>query len=147
MYALTGCDTVSHLWGIGKVTAIKVLTNGQQLHLLGNETDDLRDVFTEATKFVATCYRSKIKNSMSELCYQVSLTKLQEMVQQHLPTLKSLPPASESFEEHVKHAHFQTAIWKAAVDRDPARWDKITVWVEQTWNHKIIGANYCYSPC
>ena len=60
MHALTGCDTVSNLWSIGKATAFKVLANGQQLHLLGNETDDLMDVITEAREFVATCYGSKI---------------------------------------------------------------------------------------
>ena len=54
MHALTVCDTVFHLWDIGKSKAIKVLAKCQQLHLLGNETDDLRDVITEATDVVAT---------------------------------------------------------------------------------------------
>ena len=70
VHAFTWCDTVSHLWDIGKATAMKVLAKGWQLHLLGNETDDLSDVITEATE-VATYYGGKVKNSMSELHYQV----------------------------------------------------------------------------
>ena len=126
-HALTGCDIVSHLWGIGKATAMEVLPKGQKLLLLGNENYDLRDVITEASEFVATCYGNKIRNSMSEFHYQVCLTKTARKCATKTPKLKSLPPTSESFEEHISHT-----IWKVAVDLDPPRRDPIKIRVEQT---------------
>ena len=37
-HALTGCDTVSYIYGIGKVTALKVLKSGMSLTVLGQTT-------------------------------------------------------------------------------------------------------------
>ena len=37
-HALTGCDTVSYIYGIGKVSALKVLKSGMTLNLLGQTT-------------------------------------------------------------------------------------------------------------
>ena len=107
MHVLRECNTVSHLGGIGKA-------KGQQLHLFGNATYDLRDVITEARERVATCYGSNVKNSLFELNYHVWLTKTARKCATKTTKLKSLPPTSESCEEDVKHA-----IWKAAVDLDP----------------------------
>ena len=71
MHALTGCDTVSHLWNVGKNTALKVLTKGQGLQLLGTEGTNLTEVVREATEFIAACYGSKEKSSLSTVWYQV----------------------------------------------------------------------------
>ena len=35
MHALTGCDTTSFVYSIGKVTALKILRKGMPLKLLG----------------------------------------------------------------------------------------------------------------
>ena len=42
VYALTGCDTVSYLFGIGKATALNVLLGGQHLIELGQQGADKR---------------------------------------------------------------------------------------------------------
>ena len=34
------------------------------------------------------------------------------------PQLKSLPPTTEAFTEHVHRAHFQAAVWRAALEAD-----------------------------
>ena len=52
-HALTGCDTVSYIYGIGKVTALKVLTSGMTLNVLGQHDADMDDVVSEATSFIA----------------------------------------------------------------------------------------------
>ena len=41
------------------------------------------------------------------------------------PELKSLPPTKEAFEENVKRAHIQTAIWKSALQSDPPPFDPV----------------------
>ena len=48
-HALTGCDTVAHLWGIGEITPIKTLKAGQQLQKLA-------EVIAEAAGLIAACY-------------------------------------------------------------------------------------------
>ena len=43
-HVLSGCDTVAYLWGIGKVTVVKVLSSGKQLRKLGDLPLQLFDV-------------------------------------------------------------------------------------------------------
>ncbi len=61
LHAITGCDTVAQLTGIGKITAIKTLLAGQSLKLLGEELTK-KDIAEECTQFIAACYGSKKKN-------------------------------------------------------------------------------------
>ena len=53
VHALTGCDTASYLFGIGKATALKVLMGGKHLTLLGQLGADEADMITEATASIA----------------------------------------------------------------------------------------------
>ena len=41
---MTGCDTVNMMYGIGKATALKVLTKAQHLKLFGKEVEELNCV-------------------------------------------------------------------------------------------------------
>ena len=64
VHALTGCDTVSYLFGNGKATALKVLLGGQHLIELGQQGADEGKLISEATTFVAACYGSKVEGDM-----------------------------------------------------------------------------------
>ena len=44
MHALTGYDTVSYLWVVGKTTALNVFTKGQGMLLLSTESANLTEV-------------------------------------------------------------------------------------------------------
>ena len=59
VHALTGCDTVSYLFGIGKTTALKALMGGHHLSLLGQLGADEASLISETTTFIAACYGSK----------------------------------------------------------------------------------------
>ena len=61
VHALTGCDTVSYLFGIGKATALNVLLGGQHLIELGQQGADEGKLISEVTTFVAACYGSKVE--------------------------------------------------------------------------------------
>ena len=52
VHALSGCDTTSYLYGIGKLTALKVLSSGRSFELLGREGTNMADVEAEATSFM-----------------------------------------------------------------------------------------------
>ena len=51
-HALSGCDTVACLFGIGKGTIIKILKRGYKLRLLGDLNTQIADVIKQATLFV-----------------------------------------------------------------------------------------------
>ena len=56
---------------------------------------------------------------MSNVRFDVGLTKMAKKNIRQTPKLQSLPPTSESFSDNVKKAHLQTCIWKNAKDSDP----------------------------
>lgn len=121
-HALSGCDTVAQVNGIGKATVVKQLKRGYKLDSIGNLEVDMKTVNTEATSFIAACY-GKIGDDMSSVRYGVWLSKMGNKSAKKMPKLQSLPPTSESFFENVKRAHIQASIWRTALDPDPPKVD------------------------
>ena len=58
-HVLSGCDTVTYLWGIGKGTVVKIRKNGYQLRRLGDLSAAVTDAITEATELYAASYGSQ----------------------------------------------------------------------------------------
>ena len=121
-HALSGCDTVAKLNGIGKATIVKKLQNGHTLDQVGEKDANIDGVIAEATKFIGACY-GKNKVSMSDVRYDVWLSKTGNKKAKKTPKLQALPPTSEAFSENVKRAHFQTCIWKSSMEPDPPNLD------------------------
>ena len=69
-HALTGCDTVAQLWGIGKTRVVKVLA-GRQLSELGESSAALADVIQESTAFIASCYGYEEAATMSDVRFKM----------------------------------------------------------------------------
>ena len=65
MHALTGCDTVPMMFGIGKAKALAVL-KGHPLKHIGNTESDIEDVKKEGRSFIAHCYGVKKEPSSSK---------------------------------------------------------------------------------
>ena len=122
-HALTGCDTVATLNGIGKVTMLKMLQKGMKIERLGNRSANFQDVLSEATKFVASCYGKSSQDQMSEVRYEVWLHRMSNKSSKQAVKLKSLPPTTVCFAENVKRAHLQSCIWKSALNADPPELD------------------------
>ena len=55
-HALTGCDTVSSLAGIGKTAVLKKLETFKEILKLGEPSDSLDEVVDSCLKYVATLY-------------------------------------------------------------------------------------------
>ena len=106
-HALTGCDTVAFMWGIGKAKAVKVRLPGCKLLKMGNTEISMDEVLLEATQFVARCYGCASSESMSATRYEVWISKTSMRKLTGAPKLKSLLPTSEAFEQNVRRAHFQ----------------------------------------
>ena len=58
LHALTGCDSVPMMFGIGKATAIDALQSVPLIRL-GRADSTNEEVITEGKTFVAACYRCK----------------------------------------------------------------------------------------
>ena len=55
-HALLGCDTVAPYHGIGKLTIVKRLRDGVQLHAAGNFSGTIESAIEQATLFSSDCY-------------------------------------------------------------------------------------------
>lgn len=139
VHALTGCDTVSYLFGIGKATALKVLMGGHHPTLLGQLEADEEKMISEATTFIAACYGSKVEGDMSTHRYQLWKSKMANSKITSAPKLKSLPPSHDAFVQHVHRAHHQVIIWKSATQSDPPNLDPI----KYGWQEGEDGATLC----
>ena len=104
--ALSGCDT-SYLNGIGKTTALKVLMQGKTVQLLGMTEANMDDVVSEATSSISRCYSAESDRNMSKQQDEVWLARMAKANICTAPMLKSLPPTTEAFVQHVNHAHYQ----------------------------------------
>lgn len=54
-HALSGCDTVSHLYSIGKPNVVRVLQRGLKISKLGLMGADMHDIVDECTKCTSSC--------------------------------------------------------------------------------------------
>jgi len=56
-HVLSGCDSISSLWGIGKERVLKVLRWGKKtLNKLGSTPGNMYDAMSQSTAFIASCY-------------------------------------------------------------------------------------------
>ena len=63
-HALTGCNTVSYIYGIGKVTALEVLNIGMTLNSFGQHDADMDNAVYETTRCIAACYGTRTKGDI-----------------------------------------------------------------------------------
>lgn len=119
-HVLSGCDSVSALWGIGKGTVFNVLKSGKKhLNTLGITTENDDSVILQSVAFIASCYGHQNESNMTALRYLVWIGKMANHRLNSAPELRVLPPTSEAFKQHVFRAHFQAAIWRSALQPDP----------------------------
>ena len=73
----------------------------------------MKDIITEATRFIAACYGhgSHDTDNMSALRFRVWASKMSANRVTSAPELKTLPPTT-AFEQHVRRAHYQTMVWR-----------------------------------
>ena len=112
-HALTGCDTVSSLAGIGKPTVLKKLETFRETLKLGEPSDSLDEVVDSCLKYVATLYEQKYGEPLDTM-RSVIFTRKTGGKRHVAPKLSSLPPTTAAFKLHCARAHYQTMLWKSA---------------------------------
>ena len=115
-HALSGCDSVENIYGIGKGKIIKKLQEGKQLLLLGLVDVSMDSIISEATRFIGSCYVKESFDTTTDVRFHFWSTLTGKHKAVLAPPLKTLPPTTEAFAEHVKRAHLQCAIWRSAME-------------------------------
>jgi hypothetical protein len=129
IHGLSGADTVSALYGIGKATVVRIAKQGKlRLSSIGNIKEDIETVKTQATAFICAAYGSSVKSCTSMTECRVKLWGLK--TGRTSAKLCSLPPTDAAFLQHVLRAHLQVAIWKSALHESPPDIDP----TEYGWN-------------
>ena len=111
MHALSGCDSVSYPNGKGKVSALKVLnqTNIPGLDsVLGEKDATFHELMTTGTAFFLSLYSQKNSKSMNAARYEIYRKRKNPL------SLTSLPPTDTNLACHIRRAHLQMMLWKAA---------------------------------
>jgi hypothetical protein len=109
-HALTGCDTTSSFFGVGKKTMYKVLKDSQKefVDLSQISYDDIETSIAVGRKFVARLYDPKARFT----CDHDDLNKLRSRIaQQKDASLVKLPPCEATFRQHVLRVSLQVYIW------------------------------------
>ncbi len=109
-HAISGCDTVSFMFGKGKASAVStMISHDTGLEQLGETDVSLDDIIRVGHRFVGMLYKAKGNTtSMNELRNSMFTSKRAK------PKIKSLPPTDSALAEHIKRAHLQTMIWKSS---------------------------------
>ena len=112
-HALSGCDTVAQLWGIGKkkTRVVEMLKAGRQLAELGNSSAALVDAVRESTAFITACYGYDKLNNVG---YSVQDVKSEHCKSQYCFRTKVDVPTNASFQPNALRAHLQCGIWTHA---------------------------------
>jgi len=110
VHALTGCDTTSSFFGIGKKSVYKLLLSKpeQFLSLTSLSAGDQESAIDGGRKFVASLYdpKGKFKDSHCDLNkLRVKLATARSV------NLVRLPPCEASFTQHIIRAMLQTNVW------------------------------------
>ena len=117
-HCLSGCDTISQMFSIGKKKVIKTLNSPLNFHLqhLGDTDPNLQwsVIENECVPFVCTLYGMKagVSIPLSEMRYEKWLAKTKSKTMNTCFDLKYLPPTREAFRMNLKRAHYQCSIWK-----------------------------------
>lgn len=119
-HAISGCDTTSSFFKIGKRTAYsKLMQNIGHLASLSRlgQTSDTSNVISTATQYALSLYGSKNKSchTLDQLRYIYACTSDKPAC--------LFPPTDDAFQQHLKRANYQVAIWTNSHVAKPELWN------------------------
>ena len=123
MHAITGCDIVSYPFGKGKISALNILKAGnfpELSEVLGEEHATDNDLLKIGQQFFAAMYGQPAGTTMNEARYNLFTKKKGKLMR-----IMSLPPTDNNLLHHMKRAHLEMILWKAADKKGPPKVDFI----------------------
>jgi hypothetical protein len=124
IHALTGCDTTSKLFGIGKATALKKLKSTKHMQESLNTFCDVfaskENVLKSGSEVLSCLYGGVPFEGLDVLRFRKFGTKVAAgsiSVQ-----VQSLPPTEDAANFHIQRAYLQCRYWMTAESLDPCDW-------------------------
>ena len=111
-HALSSCDTVSYPFGKGKASLLKTLEAGNipgLFNVLGKESATHVDLMADGQQFIAALYGQPTGTSMTHARFNRYTRKQGKPLR-----IMLLPPTDTNLYLHVRRAHLQVLLWKAA---------------------------------
>ena len=134
IHALSGCDSVAALHGIGKGiainTALSLLEQGYTMPQFGQNNAVLQDIVSAGTKFYSKCYGFPA-TSVTKCRQLVWAKRAGNRSMTGAPKLASLPPTNEAAIENMLRSHLTVMIWKETMSPDPPNVDPCQYGFEQ----------------
>ncbi len=110
VHAMSGCDTTSALFGMGKVKHMKAVSSSQQVRsgveIFGQETASKKEVAAAGEMYVASLYKGGNKTTcLDELRYLLAISL------KYIPP-ERMPPTSNACYYHLLRVHIQVNTWE-----------------------------------
>ena len=122
IHAVTGCDTTSRIFGVGKKTAFQKLVKGDPVlrgcanaFTVANQTTDVIDDL--GCQAMAVLFGGKCTDSLATMRYNIFSKKVVSASSTVTP--ERLPPTESATIFHCRRAYYQS--W--------SRWDQMMVWM------------------
>lgn len=123
-HAITGCDTVSALFSIGKKKALKVVEDQEECVVFDafHKSDSSPDEVARVGEiFLLKLYNAKQSSSLDKLRYVLYMQKISKSSSSF--KLESLPPTSAAGKYHSYRSYFTVQEWLGNVgDLEPTEW-------------------------
>ena len=111
VHAMSGCDTTSSFFGLGKVKSMKILeklseAERKKFEVFGSTTSSKEEIGRAGENFLISLYAGKTRTvqTLDELRY------LNMMSTKYVP-MERLPPTSRAAHFHSLRVHLQTCTW------------------------------------
>ena len=112
-HAVTGSDSTSQFAGIGKRSAWAIFQqNSQLLQNLGKEDFPDENVIADTESFVCKLY---VPNSQENSIQKVRCDLFLGLTK----SIENLPPTRDALILHIRRAHYQSLVWRRALEAEP----------------------------
>lgn len=124
LHAFTGCDTTSHIHGIGMSTAFKKLMNSDELQnvaeIFCKEDRTQAEIEDAGKKAILLLYGCRKDETLQELRYRVFKEKVASSKTFVKP--ERLPPTESAVKYHAFRTYFQILQWMKKNTEDACSW-------------------------
>ncbi len=110
-HAMSGCDTTSSLYGIGKIKHIKLLESSQlwrsDVLVFGDTAASTAEVCNTGERFIKSLYSggANADNGLDELRYLYAISP------KYVP-VERMPPTKKACDYHCLRVHHQVSTWQ-----------------------------------
>ena len=123
LHAILGCDTTSHLYGIGKGASLKKFKSSRHFRekakVFNAESSTHMDIAAAGEEVLVSLYNGKQNERLDVLRYKRFCEKVATSVSHVHP--QTLPPSSAAAKYHSFRVYLQVQQWKG-FDLDPLEW-------------------------